>query len=128
MTKCHLISLSGQGDVHTILVNDVSWEYLMYAGDGRAIPDEVIADFVAHQREQGDNENSNSNLEVMARRCLSWNSRSGSADNDIAMSMGGSSFGGERWNNYGSRDLKEMMKFISKHGLELDGEFEGAIY
>lgn len=129
-TPCHLISLSGQGDVHTILINDAAWEYLNHAFDGRPIPDELIQDYVDHLRAMPhmDAAVSDADIEDQARMALAYQDRSGSADNDIAMSMGGSSFGGERWNHYGDRALKAMMAFIAKHDLELVGEFEGSIY
>jgi hypothetical protein len=127
-TRAYLISLSGQGDVHTILIDEAAWDYLCNAGDGRAIPEELIQDFVAHQREQGDRTNSDSNLETLARRALAWNARSGSTDNDIAMSMGGTVFNGQRWNRYGSRDTKELMQFVRMNNLVIEDEFEGGIY
>lgn len=129
-TNCHLISLSGQGDVHTILINDVAWQYLNNAFDGRPIPDELIQDYVDHQRSMPDMGAvvSDADIEDQARMALAHQERSRSADNDIAMSMGGSSFGGERWNQYGDRALKAMMAFMAKHDLELVGEFEGSIY
>jgi hypothetical protein len=130
-TKCHLISLTGQGDVHTILINDVAWEYLNNAYDGRPIPDELIIDYIARERANvsawGGAPDTVSGMTAAANQALAYND-GGSPENDIAMAMGGSEFGGERWNNYGVRDLKKMMAFIAKHDLELDGEFEGSIY
>ena len=124
-TKAYLVKLAGGGDQQWTLLNQEAYDYLSECCDWRKgdpipqPPESIINDRAAECRWGGMTRDA-------AVQDLTLDPKSGSADNDIAMSLVNSLFNGERYN--GDASIAELNAFCKKHGLEVEDGYEGYIY
>jgi hypothetical protein len=133
MTKAYLVKLSGVKDAEWKILDQEAWNHLEACcnwqhGHPVPVPSEaLIADMIAWGVEEGEDGLSEEEARAEAIELLTMNPRSNSADNDVALSMPGSAFNGERFNDY-EPTVKALNAFVAKHGLDLEEVYDGYIY
>lgn len=132
MTKAFLVKLAGMGDQEWKLLNQEAWDHLEACCDwhhGTPIPqpsDALIADQIAWRLENEEDLTDEEAREQAIDR-LTMDPRSGSSDNDVALSLPGSLFNGERFHDH-DPTVKALVAFATKHGLDFEEVYDGGIY
>lgn len=145
MTKAFLMKLAGMGDQEWKLLNQEAWDHLEACCNwhrGKPIPqpsDALVADMIAWRKEQNafmanlfpQSVDGMLDPDEKARReaieHLTMDPKKRNADNDMALSLPGSLFNGERFHDH-EPTVKALTAFVAKHGLDFEEVYDGHIY
>ena len=130
-TKAYLVKLTGMGDYRWYLLNEEDWKHLdacanwnRHGDEPAPVPPDAMID-----RYMADNGQDSTPVDSRAEAiyCLTPQADSGTADNDVALSMAPSLFNGESYNDYDG-SVRALNAFLTKHKLKVADEYEGGIY
>lgn len=123
MTKAYLIKLAGMGDHQWTLLNQEDWDFLKACINWSretpipSPPERMISGVMECFNIDQD----------AAKASLALDPHSATAENDIALSIPGSLFDGERFCDH-EASIQKLNAFIAKHNLDLEESYTGYIY
>ncbi len=122
-TKVYLITLAGQGDIDTKIVNHETYEFVINGGE---LPEAQVEMNFELSQEFPDEEGDSTREEI--RESFRNMTEGSSPDNDRALNIRADKFG-PNGESFDGGSTAEMLKFLSRNGLKLsEDEYEGYIY